>query len=236
MDTVNGSGARGWAVPAVVTAAFLAPSLVPSFVGPASFGGAPAQNTLAWLVSGAVQSLSQFALLSIIIGVSGGLREYGLSKPSAGDLLKAALLAAAILGISGLASLGFGAFGGGPDGAGAASAVPPPGGVRPELLVPLSALFAVAVGYREELFYRLYVVKSIVDRGGGKAAAIAVSTALFAAGHSYQGIRGMVAAAAVGLPLATAAAAGWKLHPLAIAHAAYDFIVLASAFFGSGGL
>lgn len=217
MEARSGNGARGWAEPAIVSAAFIAPSLVPAFAVSAPVG------VVEWLISGTVQSLSQFALLSIIIGASGRLREYGLVGLKPSDILKAAILAPALLGASKLAALAFG-------GGGAAAVIPSASGVTLPALLALAALFSAAVGYREELFYRLYVIGSLRDRGASNAAAALASACLFAAGHAYQGIAGIAVAAFVGLALAAATVKGWKLHALALAHAAYDTAVLWSAF------
>lgn len=220
MDAPKGNEALGWAEPAIVAAAFVLPGLVPAFA--ASAGSGPA-GAAGWLISGTVQSLSQFALLSIIIGARGKLREYGLCRPKARDPLRAAALAAILFMASKLAALAFG-------GEGASAAVPDAGGWPFPALIALSALFSASVGYREELFYRLYVIGSLRDRGASPEAAALASAALFAAGHAYQGAAGIAAAAAVGLVLAAATVRGWRLHSLALAHAAYDFAVLWSVF------
>ncbi|PKL07443.1 MAG: hypothetical protein CVV51_14105 [Spirochaetae bacterium HGW-Spirochaetae-7] len=112
----------------------------------------------------------------------------------------------------------------------------PRAGSSPEFLITgLSGLFALAVGYREELFYRIYVIGALRERGAGAAAAILVSTGLFAAGHAYQGWPGILSSSLVGAAMAVAAVRGFRLHALALAHAAYDFGVLMAAFaFASG--
>jgi len=209
---------RGWAEPLLVTLAVIAPGVVP---GGAPAGGAQ-PDASAWLIAGAVQSLSQFALLIVIIGASGRLREYGAGRPRAADILKAAPLFAAMLVLSRIAVALAGAAGG-------AAAIPSMAGASPAAAVLLAALFSVAVAYREELFYRLYVIGSLRERGAGKAAAVLVSTALFAAGHAYQGAPGVLSALLVGAAMAVAATRGFGLHALAAAHAAYDFCVLSAA-------
>jgi len=205
-----------------VTLAVVAPSLVPA-------GAAlPAPG---WLASGAVQSVSQFALLVVIIGASGRLRDYGIRKPGAGDVLRAAVLSGALALVS-RAAASAAAIAGWSVGAGwgAATFIPLPTNAPPAAIVTLCALFSVAVAYREELFYRIYVMGALGERGAGTAAAIAVSTALFAAGHAYQGPAGILSSTLAGLLMAGAAARGFRLHALAWAHAAYDFFVLVTAF------
>jgi len=216
-----GTWGRAWAEPLLVTLAFLLPGLVPAAT-PVSMA------TTDWLVSGAVQSIAQFVLLVVIVGVSGHLRDYGVRRPRAADLLQAAALAGIILLLSRLAAAlaalaGYGT-------AGVAALLPQPTNTPPALTVTLSALFALAVAYREELFYRLYIIGSLRGRGASAVAAVLVSTLLFAAGHSWQGLPGIVSALLVGAALGTAAVRGCRLHALALAHAAYNFGVLLAAF------
>lgn len=209
-----------WLEPILVTAAFIAPGLVRTTAVPT--------DAAEWLVSGAVQSFSQCALLFVIIGVSGRLREYALGRPVPADALRALSLFAVILIASKAVSFAFSRWGAIPGGA--VAAVPAAGGTSPAGLAALSALFSIAVAYREETFYRVYLLRSLRERGAGTAAAILVTTGLFAAGHAYQGAPGIVSALFVGLAASTAAVMGWSLHSLAMAHAAYDFGVLLAAF------
>ncbi|PKL23973.1 MAG: hypothetical protein CVV47_11950 [Spirochaetae bacterium HGW-Spirochaetae-3] len=219
--------------PLLVTLAIIAPSVVPAG---ASLGGTP-PGAASWLAGGAVQSLSQFALLIVIIGASGRLREYGVGRPRAADALKAMPLFAAVLILSRVATMMAAATGwaaGGAPGV-AAIAIPSITGMSPAAVAALTALFSIAVAYREELFYRLYVIGSLRERGAGTIAAILVSTTLFAAGHAYQGLPGILSSLLVGAAMAAAATGGFGLHALSAAHAAYDFCVLSAAFGLFGG-
>ncbi len=210
---------RSWMEPVVVSIAVLLPGLVPA--GPGLVDAA------AWLGAGASQALSQFALLLVIIGSSGRLRDYGIGRLLPGDVLRAVLLLGVVVlaarVAAALAASGF------PGSAGGLSAVPPTGSSPYLPLILLSGFFAVAVGYREELFYRVYVIGALRDRGAGTAAAVLVSTGLFAAGHAYQGLPGILSSLVVGAVMAVAAIRGFRLHALALAHAAYDFGVLMAA-------
>ncbi len=220
MATDTGRTRPSWLEPILVTAAFIAPGLVRTTAMPT--------DAVEWLVSGAVQSFSQCALLLVIIGVSGRLREYGLGRPTPADAPRALSLFAVILLASKTVSFAFSRWG--TAHGGAAATLPAADGIPAAGLVGLSALFSVAVAYREESFYRVYLLRSLRERGAGTAAAVLVSTGLFAAGHAYQGVPGMVSALLVGLAAAAAAVMGWSLHALAMAHAAYDFGVLLAAF------
>lgn len=220
-----GSFAGAWTEPLLVTLAFILPGLVPA-TAPAAATGSMA--TTDWLVSGAVQSIPQFVLLLVIIGASGHLRDYGVRRPRAADFLQAAALCGVILLLSRLAAAlaDLACYGT----AGVAPLLSQPTNTPPALTVTLSAVFALAVAYREELFYRLYVIGSLRNRGAGAVAAVLVSTLLFAAGHAWQGLPGVVSALFVGAALGVAAVRGCRLHALALAHAAYNFGVLLAAF------
>ncbi len=212
MDT--DSARATWAEPLLVTLAVAGPGLIPY--------QPPATGAVAWLAGSALQSFSQFTLLLVIIGLGRRLREYGVAKPSARDavvaagvfaaMLCAATAAAALVPVS------------------AAATAPLADGAAPAALAALSAAFAIAVAYREELFYRCYLLGALTGRGAGALAAAAVSTGLFAAGHAYQGPAGMISAAVVGSALAAARLRGARLHGLAWGHAAYDFAVLLAGF------
>jgi len=210
-----------WTEPLLVTMAFMIPGLVPT-AAPASIAATD------WLVSGAVQSIPQFVLLLVIIGASGHLRDYGVRRPRAADFLQAAVLAGIMLVLSRLAAALAGMAGYGT--AGVAPLLPRHINTPPALLVTLSAVFALAVAYREELFYRLYIIGSLRSRGAGAVSAVMVSTLVFAAGHAWQGVPGIVSALFVGAAMGAAAVRGCRLHALALAHAAYNFGVLLAVF------
>lgn len=208
-----------WVEPVVVVLAMIAPGLVPS--------KAPA-DVMTWLSSSAVQSFSQGALLMVYIGASGKLRDYGIARPRAGDLLRAALLLGIMVLISRIVVVFMSIANTTVDTIGVT--LPGIPGAPRAVIVVAAACFSLAVAYREELFYRIYVVHALQDRGSGDLAAILMSTVLFAGGHAYQGPAGIVSALLVGSALATAASKGFRLHALALAHAVYDFGVLLAAF------
>lgn len=216
-----GSLIQGWSEPVLVTLAFVLPGLVPA-VAPVTMA------TTDWLGSGAVQSIAQFVLLLVIIGASGHLREYGAQRPRAADFLQAGVLCGIMLLLSRLAAAlaAFAGYGT----ADILERVPQPTNTPPALTVTLSAVFALSVAYREELFYRLYLIESLRKRGADAVVAILVSTLVFAAGHAWQGPPGIVSALLVGAALGTAVTWGCRLHALALAHAAYDFGVLLAVF------
>lgn len=224
MGTDTDKSGRSWVEPVIVIVAMIAPSLGPS--------QAPA-DVISWLSSGAVQSFSQCALLMVIIGASGRLRDYGISRPRSGDAIRAGFLLGAMLLIARLVAVFVSIAT--TDSGSISTVLPGDAGAPMAHVIIVAALFSLAVAYREELFYRIYVVHALKDRGSGPLAAILVSTGLFAAGHAYQGRAGILSALLVGVTLATAVNKGFRLHALAMAHAVYDFGVLVAALGLSGG-
>jgi membrane protease YdiL (CAAX protease family) len=103
-------------------------------------------------------------------------------------------------------------------------------------LVPLVLLFCLVTGYREELFFRSYLITRLSQLGLPAGAAIAASTVLFAGGHIYQGIAGFAVAAIQGTYFAVLFVRLRNLHPLAVAHGLYNAAVLVLSFFYSSGL
>lgn len=234
--------ARSWTEPALVLLALIVPGLIPGAVGQGAGAGAYPSAT-AWLAAGAIQSASQFILLLVIIGRSGRLQDYGAGRPRLADLPRAALmfalttllswltttLAAALAAATPVSSIKMNPTSGGP-----AAFIPPFTADAPAALLALSVLFALAVAYREELLYRLYIPGVLRERGSSRVTAIAISSLLFAAGHGWQGLAGTASALLIGVVMAGAASRGWGLHSLAAAHAAYDICVLLAIFLPPG--
>lgn len=93
-------------------------------------------------------------------------------------------------------------------------------------LLPLVVLSSVAVGYREEIFYRAYCLVRGEEAGAGPVAVIAASTVLFAAGHLYQGVAGFLMALVIGAVFAGVFYYRRSLHGIAVAHGIYNTLVL----------
>lgn len=96
---------------------------------------------------------------------------------------------------------------------------------RPALL-PLAVVFALTTAYREELFFRCYLITRLRHLSLPAWAAATLSTAVFAAGHIYQGLAGLVVAAVLGACFSLLFLSRPGLHRLAIAHALYNLAVL----------
>lgn len=97
--------------------------------------------------------------------------------------------------------------------------------------IPLALLFGLTAGYREEFFFRSYLLGRLEETGVPMTLSVALSTMLFCAGHLYEGILAVGITAALGLLMATAWLHGRSLHVVAIAHGAYNTLVLCLGLF-----
>ena len=65
-------------------------------------------------------------------------------------------------------------------------------------LIPLALVFCLSTAYREELFFRAYLLTRLEQLGLPAPIALILSTLLFAAGHLYQGFLGSIVALIIG--------------------------------------
>ena len=151
---------------------------------------------------------------------------FGLPRLRVGDILQGAVLFAAavglLLGLNLLVSLL-------PAGRGGLFE----NGFRFRLgdwrLIPLALVFAVVTGYREELFFRGYLITRFTEMGIPATAAAGVGALLFALGHTYQGSGGFAAALILGVLFGLLFVRRRNLHRLAVAHALYNALVLTAS-------
>jgi hypothetical protein len=232
-----------WAIPAATALAYLLPGF---------FAGGPSPLQADALLSAAALRASHAVFLIVIIGLTGPFAEFGLSKPRFPDLARAfgwaaaALIVALATGMAATLARELAAWAAGS----ATSVAPGSDASATELMVGglsgaareapgrtalFVALFCLAVGYREELFYRGYAIRSMLSLGAGDTAAWALSSLLFAAGHAYQGPAGMLSSGLIGLVFGRAFLKGGSLHALAWAHALFDFLLFAGALGYFGG-
>lgn len=92
--------------------------------------------------------------------------------------------------------------------------------------IPLAIAFGLVAGYREEFFFRSYLLKRMDQMGVPAALSVALSTLLFCAGHAYQGPLGLVTSAALGVLFAGVYLKRSSLHVIAVAHGLYNATVL----------
>ncbi|MBN1685072.1 MAG: CPBP family intramembrane metalloprotease [Spirochaetales bacterium] len=94
--------------------------------------------------------------------------------------------------------------------------------VRPVVLM-LFAPVSLVTGYREELFFRSYLLVELAPFGN--AAAVAVGSLLFALGHVYQGIGAFVVTAFIGIFLSWLFLRTRNVHIVALSHGIYNYLV-----------
>jgi membrane protease YdiL (CAAX protease family) len=99
-------------------------------------------------------------------------------------------------------------------------------GLQSAAQIPLALLFGLTAGYREEFFFRAYFLGRMDELGISIPLAVAASTILFCVGHLYEGILAVAVTAALGLLLSAAWLRRRSLHVVAIAHGAYNTLVL----------
>jgi len=114
------------------------------------------------------------------------------------------------------------------------SMVTPPPGDAPQASPPVMTIFAAlmvatATGYFEELFFRSYLLRRLIDAGSPGLLSAVMSSILFAICHAYLGAQGIANAALAGLVLSAFRLRGRSIHPLAWAHGAYNAFALLGA-------
>lgn len=181
-----------------------------------------------------VIAVPQILLILYVIDLGGGPppARYGLRRPSPRDLPPALLAYIGLLAI--LLSINLGAA----LVPGAARLLE--GGFRWQMSspahIPLALLFALATGYREELFFRSYLITRLAEAGADPRAAVLLSAVLFSSGHFYQGPAGLIMAPAQGLLFGAFFLRRRNLHALALGHALYNLTVLALTVFDTNRL
>jgi membrane protease YdiL (CAAX protease family) len=107
-------------------------------------------------------------------------------------------------------------------------------GLRSPLELPLALAFGLAAGYREELFFRAYLLGRFEQAGISAAVGVAASTTLFALGHVYEGALGVAFAAVLGLFFALVFRRTRSLHACALAHGLLNTALLALGLLAPG--
>jgi len=82
--------------------------------------------------------------------------------------------------------------------------------------------------YLEEACFRAYLLSRLERLGIGRGRAVAIAVAMFAVCHLYEGVWGVVNAAAAGVFLSLVFLRARSLHATAWAHAAYNIFVYVS--------
>jgi membrane protease YdiL (CAAX protease family) len=97
--------------------------------------------------------------------------------------------------------------------------------------LPLAGLFVLLAAYREELFFRAFLLTRLGEQGIPPWLAVAASSLLFALGHLYQGVFAALVALLLGAYLGFCYVARPALHRVALAHTLFNVAVLAITLF-----
>lgn len=155
----------------------------------------------------------------------GSSRRYGFRRPQRSDVFTAIVALLASWVTVGLVSLAAGLIG-----AQTESMQPAVSWTfdRHELL-PLALVSTLAIGYREEIFFRAFIADRAEEAGVDARLALGVAALVFALGHIYQGLAGFVVSLTIGLVLAAVYYRTRSLHGVAVAHGLYNLLVLLAA-------
>jgi membrane protease YdiL (CAAX protease family) len=96
--------------------------------------------------------------------------------------------------------------------------------------VPILLLFSIITGYKEEVFFRSYLLQSYVNENVSFHSITIVSTCLFALFHLYGGFIGIIIALMNGFIFCFVFKKTKSLHVIAAAHAMYNFTILSACY------
>jgi membrane protease YdiL (CAAX protease family) len=188
----------------------------------------------AYILQFLIFAIPQIILLVYILALQPELplSAFGIVKPRLGDLPAALLCWAGLLAL--VFALGFlvSLFPGseGLLNRGFRWKLPAPA------LIPAALLFSLVTGYREELFFRAYLLTRFTGLGAGRLPAVLLSSMLFAAGHIYQGPAGFGVALLQGCYFSLLFLRRRNLHRLAWAHGLYNALILMVSLYNGGSL
>ncbi len=166
-------------------------------------------------------ALPQIALLLFIISRKGnnGFARYGITRPRFRDAVVALLLFVCIFLFSSLFSL-----------------LSPEGSLLPwsvgsRSLFPLAIAVSFATGYREELFFRAYLIRELTTFLKNETAVsswreITASSLLFSSGHIYQGWLPALSIFLISQFLGFWFIKRGRIHEVAVAHSLYNAMAL----------
>ena len=93
-------------------------------------------------------------------------------------------------------------------------------------MAPLVLTTSVAVGYREEVFFRAYLLNRASEIGLHSALSIVLAALLFAVGHLYEGIGALAGTFGIGVVLGIVYLRFRSLHAIAWAHGIYNAVAI----------
>ncbi len=99
-------------------------------------------------------------------------------------------------------------------------------------LLPLYLAVSILTGYREELFFRHYLITEL-GKNIKNFYPVIISSLMFAACHIYQGTAGIIISFLTSIMLSVIFLRHKNIHINALSHTAFNFCILASAVFSS---
>ncbi len=93
-------------------------------------------------------------------------------------------------------------------------------------VIPLVILTSLVTGYREELFFRSYLISRLGRLGFPEWGSVLFSGMLFSVGHLYQGWAGFLVSFSIGIYFGLLFIYRRNIHFIAVAHALYNTAVL----------
>ncbi len=201
---------------------------LPGYLG----GSAPVPDPTAAMLQSIVFGLPQALLIVYVLTLQPDLPRghFGLVRPSGRDAGTAALALAGALALTA-------PFVAVPALVPAVRALGATGyrwGLRSPMELPLALVFGLTAGYREELYFRAYLMGRFEQAGIPATIGVAASTALFALGHVYEGPLGVAFAAVLGLFFALVFRRTRSLHACAAAHGLLNTALLALGLLAPG--
>ena len=98
-------------------------------------------------------------------------------------------------------------------------------------MLPLYLAVSLATGYREELFFRSYLLPAILAYNNSPALSVAGVSLLFSLCHISQGYPGLAVSFTGSIILSAIFLKHRNIHINALAHALFNFLILAAAVF-----
>ncbi|MFO7729483.1 MAG: CPBP family intramembrane glutamic endopeptidase [Spirochaetia bacterium] len=94
------------------------------------------------------------------------------------------------------------------------------------VLIFFIAVTCLLIGYFEELFFRVYLIRDFAVNRRAAHLTIIIGSLLFAAGHMYQGFTAAAGTFLIGVILGYRYLAHSSWHEIALAHALYNFTAI----------
>ena len=205
---------------------------LPGYLAQPSAAAGAQVDTVRAMLESVLLAVPQVLMIIHLLSLQGDvpLEHFGLYRPRprdaagavlalAGALVLAAPLVAALAMVPALRELGAAGY---------------RWSLRSAWELPLALTFGLAAGYREELYFRAYLLGRFQQAGIPRVAGVAASTMLFALGHLYEGLLGVALALVMGVYFSLVYLRSRSLHVPAVAHGLFNAALLALSLVAPG--